>query len=93
VSRRTGIVEVEANPAAMIAAVPRVGNSAAYPGKRVSWLNRTVDQTIAVNPADARTAAAKRGSCSHEAGTSASIPPSASSQPRVSVEKYAAPAS
>jgi hypothetical protein len=87
VSKRSGIAEVEENPAAMIATVPRVGISAAYPGKRVLSLNWTVAQTIAPRPTAHRAEAARRGSFSQEVGTRASSPPRASSQPRVRVEK------
>ena len=74
--------------AAMIAAVPSVGTSAAYPEKRVPSLNRKVAKAIVPSPAYPRAKATHRG-CRprREAGTSASNPPSASSQPRVSVEK------
>src|SRR5262249_58146644 len=77
-------------PAARTSAAPTAGRSAAYPGNAVVEEKPSAATAIAAQPIQPRTKRAEEGRRRATAGAArASAAPSASSQARAKVEKYA----
>ena len=90
-SRRTGPFLPAVAPAAITAAAPSTGQSAADPGKGVASVNVMAAQRIAPTPTQPRRRLSVDGRRTSRGATMASAAPTPSSQARVRLLKNAAP--